>query len=427
MIRQLRRRFVLANMLLAGLVLLAVFAALLAGNARQLARQSAAAMERALRWEGTPPPFTFSLPEDRPDADAASVVPSFRVTVDAGGRLLDGPSGGNISVDGDVLQNAVAAVLTAEEESGRLDELGLRFLKAPAETGLRIVFSDLGWERAAQLRIFLTALPVGLAALGLFFLVSLFLSRMALRPAELAWSRQRQFVADASHELKTPLTVVLANVGIVLARPQSTVESQGKWLNYIQEEAGRMKLLVEDLLFLAKHDNPRSRAPEAVNFSDVAGGCLLRFETVALERGVALEQQVEPGVTVQGVAADLDRLVASLLDNAVKYAGTGGRVSLRLTHAQEQAVLEVRNTGDPIPPEHLQRIFERFYRLDGSRSRGTGGYGLGLAIAQAIVTAHRGVIRAESSAQEGTVFQVLLPAAGRTRRRRNLKNVHSFF
>ena len=182
-----------------------------------------------------------------------------------------------------------------------------------------------------------------------------------------------------------------------------------KWLEYIQAEAQRMKALVEDLLFLAKHDAAGFPVNKPVNFSDLTEGCLLRFESVAFEQGVQLSSQVASGLTLVGDKSSLERLVMILLDNAIKYAGRGGEASLRLEQQQDRAVLTMVNSGPPIPPEHLPHLFERFYRADSSRSRDQGGYGLGLPIAQAVAQAHRGTIAVRSDTAHGTVFTVTLP------------------
>ena len=136
---------------------------------------------------------------------------------------------------------------------------------------------------------------------------------------------------------------------------------------------------------------------------------MLRFESVAFESGVELDSEIQPRLSIHGDLDCLERLVMILLDNAVKYAGEAGRVRLELQRRQERAVLTVTNTGKPIPPEHLEHLFQRFYRVDGSRSRKEGGYGLGLAIAQTIVQFHRGQIEVKSDAQNGTCFTVTLP------------------
>ena len=244
----------------------------------------------------------------------------------------------------------------------------------------------------------------------LFFFLSLFLSSLALRPTERAWQQQRQFVADASHELKTPLTVILANTGIVLSHKEDTVASQLKWLEYTHEEAVQMKGLVDDLLFLAKSDHTNHSIVRCqLSMSQLVLGCLLLFESVAFEAGITLESDIAPDLTLQGDEGQLRRLVMILLDNAVKYAGAEGTVRLELERHQERVRLSVHNTGAPIPPEHLPHLFERFYRADAARDRSRGGYGLGLAIAKSIVDGHRGKISVTSTAESGTTFTVLLP------------------
>ena len=189
------------------------------------------------------------------------------------------------------------------------------------------------------------------------------------------------------------------------------MRAQSKWLSYTREEAQRMKGLVEDLLFLAKSDAQReSRARLPVDLSGLVTGCLLPFEPVAFEAGVALESRLSPGLTVTGDEGQLRRLVLILLDNAVKYTPEGGAVTVALVRVQERARLTVHNTGEAIPPEHLEHLFERFYRSDSARTRQAGGYGLGLAIAKSIAEGHRGKISVSSGA-EGTTFTVLLPTA----------------
>ena len=414
MLHRLRLKFILTNMLLVAVVLLAVFSALMISTAQQLERESAAAMSLVLRADGIPPRFEVQLPDLEKEREWRLAIPVFCVTVETDGSLsLEDES--RVDVTQEVLSQAVEEVRSAQSRSGSLRDLGLRFLQESLPDGrVRIAFSDLSWERASLTRLMVSSLLIGAAALAVFFAISLFLAWLSLKPVERAWAQQRQFVADASHELKTPLTVILANTGIMAAHPDATVASQCKWLGYIQEEAQRMKELVEDMLFLAKHDGAeRPKDSRAVNFSDLVTGCVLRFESVAFERQVALTSRIQPDLSVSGEPDSLERLVMILLDNAVKYAGERGRADVVLSRRQERVVLSVGNTGEPIPPEHLEHLFERFYRVDGSRSRKEGGYGLGLAIAQTITTSHRGQIEVRSSREEGTVFTVTLPCHNR--------------
>ena len=410
MLRRLRLKFILTNMLLVTVVLLAVFGALMLSTAQQLERESGAVLTMVLRKDGIPPQFEVRASGGGDGGEWRWAIPVFCVTVDADGAL-ELAEGSQVKVTAETLEQAVEEALSAPADAGRLTGLGLRFQREELPDGRsRIAFSDLSWERASLTRLMVNSLLVGAAALGVFFLISLFLARLSVKPVERAWEQQRQFIADASHELKTPLTVILANTGIMAARPEATVASQRQWLGYIQEEAQRMKELVEDMLFLAKHDGAeRPKDSRTVNFSDLVTGCVLRFESVAFERQVELNSHIQPGLSLSGEPDSLERLVMILLDNVVKYAGEAGRVDVALARRQERAVLSVRNTGEPIPPEHLEHLFERFYRVDGSRSRKEGGYGLGLAIAHTIVQSHRGQIEVRSSREEGTVFTVTLP------------------
>lgn len=415
MIRRLRRKFILINLLLVGVVLTVVFVLLVASNARRYADQSQAAMRMALSWrENENPRFEIGAPPpDHNPSDEGSrftMVPVFVVTVEDG-VVTSINDGGQVEVSRETAELAAAEALASGEDSGILRRLNLRFqLETRPDGTVRVAFADQSWESSSLRTLILNCLLVWALAMAAFFFVGLFLSSLALRPVETAWKQQRQFVADASHELKTPLTVILANTGIVLAHPSDTVSAQSKWLEYTQEEARQMKGLVEDLLFLAKSDAARQEFQTAqVDLSELVQGCLLPFEPVAFEAGVRLDAQVDPGLILTGDEAQLRRLVRILLDNGVKYAGAEGAVSLTLTRQQDKLRLTVRNTGAPIPPEHLPHLFERFYRADAARNRAQGGYGLGLAIAKAIVEHHRGRISVSSAVESGTVFTVLLP------------------
>lgn len=422
MIQKLKKKFILTNMLLVSVVLVVVFGVLVGSNYQQTVGQSTAAMRMALKWsdEAPPPRFEFDFRAESPEEGMGgrgddggkrfTMVPVFSATVDAEGAITATHSGGNVTVSDEVLGEAVAQALATGKNEGSLGGLNLRFMAEQGDGTTRIAFADRSWEWESLRGILLTSLLVGVGALLIFFVVSLFLAKLSVHPVERAWEQQRQFVADASHELKTPLTVILANSGILLSHKGDTVETQAKWVEYIREEATRMKVLVEDMLFLAKSDAARGgTAGGCVSMSELVTGCLLPFESVAFESGVTLESELADGLTVTGDEGQLRRLVMILLDNACKYAGEKGKVAVSLGRTQEKVRLAVRNTGAVIPPKHLAHIFERFYRADSSRARDAGGYGLGLAIAKSIADGHRGKISVVSDEGGGTVFTVLLP------------------
>ena len=227
MLKKLRRKFILINMMLVSLVLLIVFAVLLGSTSQRLRGQSISAMRLALKWGESmdPPQIEIALPEGEepdggePEARQLAMVPVFGVVLDEEGKIDSYAPGGNIQVSQEALEQAVEEVRKQGVSEGTITKPShLRYLAEWDRDGtLRIAFADMRWERENRMDLVIPSLLVGAGALVCFLIVSLFLSSMALRPVEQAWEQQRQFVADASHELKTPLTVILANAGIVLS------------------------------------------------------------------------------------------------------------------------------------------------------------------------------------------------------------------
>lgn len=238
-----------------------------------------------------------------------------------------------------------------------------------------------------------------------------------------AFRRQRQFTADASHELRTPLTIMKGDIGVALTRRRDEAGYR-RVLSDIDEEVDRLTRLVEDLLILARAD---TTAPglhtEPVDVADLLSVAVDQVRPLAGEKAIILALQADGPARMNGDADKLLRVFLNLLDNAIKYTPPGGQITVqtsitegvpkavRRAHGESaKAVLvQISDTGPGIPREHLDRIFERFYRADDSRSRGSGGAGLGLAIAQVLVQAHRGVIEVRSEPEQGSTFSVWLP------------------
>lgn len=410
MIRKLRRRFVAISMSLLFVVLLLAGGSLLYTTYRQQRSDTLTALRMALENGGGSQKVPIGKPQSEDGGRASPRFGSavFVVTVDSTGAITDSKIE-NVEISDETLAAVTAAALDSGDSAGTIASPALRWQKKTTADGAVLAFADRSSESAAVSSLLLKLAAVLCGALAAFFGICELLARLALRPVEAAWEQQRQFVADASHELKTPLTVILANASIMARHSAETVASQNQWLDGIAQEGGRMKKLIDDLLFLAKSD--AARAPvvlSRVDFSDAVWSSALSFESVAFERGIALETQIEPGLAVRGDEARLKRLADTLVDNACKYAGGEKRVVVALSGAAGEAVLAVTNTGTEIPPGDLPHIFERFYRADESRTQGTGGYGLGLSIAAAIAAEHRGAIRAESAGGK-TTFTVTLP------------------
>lgn len=411
MIGRLRRKFILINMLLVTVVLVAVLAAQLFSSAQRLSRESDDMLRRiAERPLGdAAEKFPIGKPDHPPESAGTFSMPVFTVLLASDGSVTLHTD--NVDISEELAEDAARQAAETGQDSGVLQALGLRFVVRQSPEGTKVALADLSGVRATLVSQVLTALLAGAGALLAFFGVSVFLSGWALRPVARAWRQQQQFVADASHELKTPLTVILANTDILLAHPQDSIAQQQKWVRHTQDEAGRMKSMIDDLLFLARSDAAPQAAPMPLDLTDVCWSCILPFEPVAFERGVALLYEVQDGVRLLGNEGQLGQLLRILLDNACKYAGEKGEVRVTLRADAERAFLAVHNTGEAIPAEDLPHLFERFYRADKSRARGQdiGGYGLGLAIAERIVQAHRGKISVSSTNESGTTFTVALP------------------
>ncbi len=319
------------------------------------------------------------------------------------------------NMDEEIVARAVSYALDTEYEFGHIYELNLFYSKHSFLNDTRIAFADSS-QYFQYLKIILVDGAIFMLLSSLFlWAVMRFLAKMCLKPVERAWEQQKNFIADASHELKTPLTVILTNNGILQSHKDETVESQLQWVNSTGEEANHMKELVEKLLLLAKTDNmSRTNQFEQVNLSDLAMQSALQFEPVAFENGVNLVTDVEKNIAIEGDAVALNQIIHILLDNAVKYSGIGGEAVLTLKKRRAYHLkrfigydiyLSAKNTGAPIPEEDIPHIFDRFYRSDKARTTG-GGYGLGLSICKNLAALHGADIDVTSDVENGTVFTV---------------------
>jgi len=268
------------------------------------------------------------------------------------------------------------------------------------------VFLDVTTKISYLNRLVITSLIIYVITLCLVFLVSLYLTKRALKPVSIAFEKQKQFISDASHELKTPLTAIRANTDLIIARKRNQLGSDIKWLEFIREETERMTSLTEELLYLAELEdkyNPTS-IKYKFNFSDVIKNQFFGIEAVAFEKNIKMEQNIEEGIEVTGNKEKLSQVVVILINNALKYTNEGGIIKLDLKRNRNNTIFTVTNSGVGINPEDIEKIFDRFYKIDNSRKSKEGSYGLGLAIAKAIVDNHGGSITCKSKPQGPTEF-----------------------
>lgn len=252
----------------------------------------------------------------------------------------------------------------------------------------------------------LILIGVGLVLFCLFFVVSSQIAKRVVRPVEASWLRQQQFMSDASHELKTPLSIISANQEVLRENRSQSIESQMQWLDVIEAETGRMGRLVASLLDLSKgEETPPELCP--VDISQLVEEVCTGFDALAFEKEVELTREIKPDLIVMAEAESLRAALVALFDNAVIYTPAGEQIRASLYQERKQVVFTLRNTGVCIAPEDLAHLFDRFYRVDQARTSETGGFGLGLSIAQNAVERSGGIIEAVSD-KDSVTFSVRL-------------------
>ncbi len=401
MIKGLRVKFVCINMMIVTVMLLVIFGMVLHFTKENLEEQSVRMLHSVMEDRRT----QFAPPGERPEEVQ---LPFFFVSVNPFGELTAAAGGYFDLSDEETLGQIISLASASEADMGLLRQYNLRFYKKATPFGVSMVFVDVSSELATIQSLVKNCAIIGILSFGAFLGLSFLLARWATAPVNKAWKQQRQFVADASHELKTPLTVIMTNAEL-LQDPEYGDADRGKFSASILTMSQQMRGLVESLLELARVDNGSAKMEFTdLNFSELVSDVLLPFEPVYFEKSLALESSVEDSLTLRGSAAHLKQVLDILLDNGAKYSTPQGTVTLRAWRQGSHCLLSVASPGEAISREDLKNIFKRFYRIDKARSMG-GSYGLGLSIADRIVREHGGRIWAESSGGLNTFF-VQLPA-----------------
>jgi signal transduction histidine kinase len=418
---RIRWRLVGWNMLILGLILVLLGGSIYVALSRSLLDE----VERNL-LSRSDQAMPFLFPDRRPD-NAGPGGPG-----GPGGprRAPQGYSGGVFFLallpDGSVLANpqqvnttelpwpeiGTSAFATIQLGDGDMARVVLRRMP---DGGMLVTGQSLQAEQTALHSLVLVLVGGGGLGLLLSLAAAWFLSGRALIPIQQAFRRQQEFVADASHELRTPLTVLRSATDLLNKHRDEPIEREGELFDDVRAEIARMERLAQDLLTLARSDAGGLELMTApLELADLATEVVRRTTILAQNAGVQLSLHAEAQPSI--VEADPDRLQQVLLivvDNAIKHTPPGGKVDVRVRRYGQSAQLEVADTGSGIAPEHLPRIFDRFYRADKARARERGGTGLGLAIAKMLVDAHGGQLHLTSALGVGTQLTVSLPLAHR--------------
>ena len=362
--------------------------------------------------EGSPPPKPDG---DRPgapgqppeirngrDVAAAGLSNSYTITLNDDGSVDSWTSDKtNLYTDDQVAAMAESA-LADGKDNGRIGTQFYRKIQSEGRTKLIVLDARLDYLSASNMLH--ASMLIASAACLLLSLLAWLLIRRMVQPVEDAFIRQKRFVSDASHELKTPLAVISANAEVL---EQEIGENE--YLGYIRSEVKRTDTLVRNLLTLARLDRNETTAEmKPFDLSHALLDVTLPFESTVFEAGKTLDIQIPEGIEYTGNEEMIKQLAVILLSNALKYSDPNGRIVISLKARGRQREISVFNTGEAIDPEDRERIFDRFWRADPAHGRETGGHGLGLAIARSIVDTHGGKITVDSREGEGNTFTVLL-------------------
>ncbi len=334
---------------------------------------------------------------------------AFLVSLTNYGRIyqISGYPGSTVN-DREEIQRQVGLVLAKEKSQGDIPSEDIRYMVERTPQGTRVVIYDTVHERIAIDGITRYSVIIGMSCALILFAFSVYMSYLTTEPIEKSLTQRKQLVADASHELKTPITAILASTEVLLDTDLS--EESRAWVGSIKDSAKDVSVLVNNMLSLAKseEDTPQF-IEEDVNISEIAETMSLNYECMVFEAGKQFESEVDDGLHIKGNSAQIKQLMAIFLDNAVKYSYKNGSIKLSLKRDKGHAVLSVFDTGEQIPADEIDKIFDRFYRVDKVRSTASG-YGLGLSIAQNIADTHSakiGVKSDGSGTEFYTVFKLL--------------------
>ena len=308
----------------------------------------------------------------------------------------------NDSYTADTMTYIIQSIIDSGEQSGFYKNLMFEVRSDDLSTSIVII--DISNDMSITRTMLVVSLIIILFSIIFVFIFTYYLSKWAIKPVKNAFENQQRFISDASHELKTPLTVISANADVLESETGSN-----KWLENIKCQSVIMNELVHNLLDLAKLDETAEDMERTdMDLSSIVLNKSLEFECTAFEEGKVFEQDIMPDIRYYGNEESIRHLVSILADNAIKHSNQNGLIRISLTKNGNKKILQVFNTGNSIKDCDKDKIFNRFYRSDESRSRSTGGYGLGLSIAKSIVDAHDGTITVDGEENKWICFTVTL-------------------
>lgn len=399
MIRKLRIKFITLSMLALFALLLVIVVSMNVLNYSAVVDEADQTLSIMANNRGIFPDFEENQHPSNMSPEAAYEARYFSVLLGRNEEVLQTDTGKIKAVDTQQAIEYAAQVMSTNNNNGFVENY--RYVRYSEGAGTRITFLDCGRKLDDFRRFVYISTGMALSGYALFFFVILFFSGRIIRPVTESYEKQKRFITDAGHEIKTPLTIIKADVDVL-----EMEFGENEWLADIQKQAKRLATLTNDLIYLSRMEEANdSMQMIEFPFSDVVSEAAASFQALAQTQGKVFQCQIQPMLSLTGNEKSIHQLVSILLDNALKYSPNSGTVSLVLEKQNKTVQLSVFNTTENfIPKEKLNLLFERFYRIDPSRNSQTGGYGIGLSVAKAIVAAHNGKIQAKT--EDGYSLQI---------------------
>lgn len=401
-LNQLRRRFIIVFMIVGGAFLLLAYGSIFVVNVTQ----TVGAIDNALTdvLDRSPMPAFDDRKEWLQRSNCIILVRQEETVTAFNADALDE----------ELLEKIVDSVVGNGEESFSIDG---NYYKATWRNVLgnnMTVYAVYDWtnDRADLAEAGVVTALVYFFCLVLLFIFGNMVAKQVVEPVKKSYEQQKKLVADASHELKTPIAIIGANLSLVESDPDSTVAQNAHWFKNMESQLSRMSSLIADMLELHRADEARNKPETLEDVSALLGGVLLSFEARCFEKKVSLAEDLQPDVKTRCVKQNIERLYAIMMDNAFKYTPEGGKIEVSLRSDKKNAVIHFRNYGVGIAKEHIPRIFDRFYRVDNARTQNAGqgnSFGLGLSLAKSIVLDHDGTVTCESDGSTYVDFRIELP------------------
>ena len=390
MVNKLKKNFILTNMIVMLISLTTIFLYIYLSSAHSMKEESFDTIETSK---------VRIIPGRGVGRDKGFYI--VRIDTDENNNIV------NIIGDDFLEENEIISVIEEiEDNKGTLLEHHVRYIVDEVNGNKEYYLIDISFEREVLISLMFRLIAIEVIALIVFFFISIQLSKMIVKPAEIAWDNQKQFIGNASHELKTPLTIILANSEL-LEDSDLGSESNYARVGYVKQEANRMKSLVEELLFLAKFDEFADEViMERHNISDIIMESILMFDPIAYEHKIGLQADLVEELSMDCIPNQIKQLNDIFIDNAVKYTAAGEEIVVKLYKEKNQIIYSINNSGTFLNDSEMEQIFNRFYQKDKARGKHKDSYGLGLAIAQKICQIHNGIITVESTPENGTTFTV---------------------